>query len=106
MSHALAAEEFARARNPDRGKLLERNTRLVRVDNIDYGVRLHETDIVIIHRDGTYSLFSGGWKTRTTLNRLNKYSPATITQRKGEWYAGVTPWNEGMRFTSDGRLLM
>jgi hypothetical protein len=31
-------------------------------------------------------LNSGGWRTSTTKDRINKYSPVKVYQRKYEWY--------------------
>jgi hypothetical protein len=55
----------------------------------DTVIRLHHTDIVVKHLDGTYTLNSGGWRTSTTKERLNTYSPARIYQDKGEWFLSV-----------------
>ena len=50
-----------------------------------YSVRYHSTDIVAIHRDGTYTLRTGGWETSTTKTRLNEYSPARVYSEGGVW---------------------
>ena len=71
-------------------KKLENNTYLVPLrgehpDVTEYGVMLHNTCIIRITRDG-YALTSGGWQTSTTKDRLNKYGPVLIYQRRGVWY--------------------
>lgn len=52
-------------------------------------IRLHHTDIVQKHPDGTFTLNSGGWRTSTTKDRINSYSPARLFQAKGEWFLSV-----------------
>lgn len=41
-----------------------------------YGVRYHQTYVVKIHPDNTYTLNSGGWHTVTTRDRINEFAPA------------------------------
>jgi len=65
---------------------LENNTHLVNLAGGDFGVKLHNTVIVEVRQDGTYKLTSGGYRTATTKDRLNKYGPLGIWQHKGEWY--------------------
>lgn len=57
--------------------------------NGDVRIILHSTTIVTIHADNTYTLNSGGWRTSTTKDRINKYSPARLYQRKFEWFVMV-----------------
>ena len=49
--------------------------------------RLHNTDIVVIQPNLDIVLNSGGWKTNTTKERINRYLPAGygICQEKGLW---------------------
>lgn len=49
-------------------------------------VELHSTKVVVLYPNGLVKLQSGGWMTPTTKDRMNKYSPVSVTQRKGEWY--------------------
>lgn len=78
--------------------------------NGDHIIRLHDTDIVIFHDDGTVTLNSGGWRTVTTKRRINQLLPAGwgVVQRGGKWFfnvhsleTGVTqyeaPFFDGMR---------
>lgn len=82
-------------------KKVGNNTYLVRITPETIGVRLHNTVVVRIHSDGTYTLDSGGWRTVTTKARINKYSPVRISQRKHEWYVGdeEIPFHDGIRVT-------
>lgn len=63
------------------------NTYLVRRGD-DIAVKLHATDVVTFHPDGTLTLNSGGWFTVTTKERINRYLPSGIclSQIKGRWY--------------------
>ena len=47
---------------------------------------LHATPVVVIHPNDTVTLRSGGWRTSTTKNRINKYSPVKVYQRNHEWF--------------------
>ena len=51
-------------------------------------VELHSTKVVVLYPNGLVKLQSGGWMTPTTKDRMNRYSPVRVTQRKGEWYVG------------------
>jgi hypothetical protein len=77
------------ARAQDRGygarRKLQNNTYLHARSNGDYAVRLHSTDVVTIHADGTYSLNTGGWETVTTKDRINNYGPARVYSHRGTW---------------------
>jgi hypothetical protein len=106
MTHAEAARKFATARNPNDGKPLQNNTRLHKRGN-DYAVRLHSTDVVTIHANGTYTLNTGGWYSRTTKERINEYSPARAYQLRGKWYIGVAvPFFDGIRVDAHGREIV
>jgi hypothetical protein len=67
-------------------KKLSNNTYLERVDDNTFAVRLHATNVVLIHSKGSYTLNSSGWRTVTTKARINEYSPARLYQEKGQWY--------------------
>jgi hypothetical protein len=80
-------------------KKLGNNTHLVRINSDSIGVRLHNTVVVTIHSDGTYTLNSGGWQTVTTKNRINEYCPVRVHQRRHQWYVGDEdiPFKDGIR---------
>jgi len=101
-----AARKFTTARNKLDGKPLENNTRLHQIDNDTYAVTLHHTNVVLIHRDGTYTLDSGGWRTVTTKERINSYSPARVYQKRGEWFLNDGgKFYDGVKINSAGRVL-
>ena len=104
LTYQKATELVQSARKSETGRLLENNTRLLPRGS-DFAIRLHDTDIVTIHKSGAYTLNSGGWKTATTKARLNDYAPIRISQDKGQWY--VAPgllFADGMHITARGRL--
>jgi len=79
-------------------------------------IRLHYTDIIIVDENNNYQLFSGGWNTTTTRDRLNHYSPAYIKSVKGEmfirkdFYEGtkkdnLIPFREGIFINSEGEVI-
>lgn len=92
-------------------KKLANNTYLHRVLFHESGretlaVRLHNTDVVLIHKDGSYTLNSGGWRTVTTKDRINTYSPASVYQSNNIWYVGNGDiFTDGMKVDGDGKPL-
>jgi hypothetical protein len=89
---------------------LENNTYLERLDNDTLGVRLHRTYVVKIHRDGTFTLDNGGWRTVTTKDRINSYAPVRLYQQKHVWYlgngeGGTMPFERGMKVDGFGKPL-
>ena len=63
-------------------------------------IKLHNTYVVKINPNGTYTLNSGGWQTVTTKDRINQYSPRRVYQRKYEWFIDINgkeyPFMDGM----------
>lgn len=54
----------------------------------DIAIRLHSTDVVTFHPDGTLTLDTGGWLTMTTKARMcDALSPLgyTLTSNRGRW---------------------
>jgi hypothetical protein len=84
------------ARAQDRGygprRKLQNHTYLYQRGD-DFAVRLHYTDVVIIHADGTYTLDTGTWRTVTTKERINGYGPARVYSHRGIWcvWTGTDP---------------
>jgi len=82
-------------------KKVGNNTYLVKINPETIGVRLHNTIIVRIHADGSYTLNSGGWRTVTTKNRINKFCPVRVFQRNHDWYIGEgEPFYDGIKVKS------
>src|SRR5580765_409905 len=68
-------------------KKLENNTFEIKLPDGSRRIRLHQTDIIIFHGDD-FTVHSGGYKTITTKDRLNKYLPAgwRVYSVQGTWY--------------------
>ena len=73
------------------GLKIANNTWLVRYDSDTIAVRFHDTNIVIFQRDGRATYRTGGWKTTTTRERLNRYAPPGVHfyTHDGVLYASV-----------------
>jgi len=74
-------------------KIKENNTLLIHYADNTNAIRLHNTDVVTVNKRpfplcNTITLNSGGWKTRTTKDRINKYTPQNyeVIQRNKKWY--------------------
>ncbi len=61
-----------------------------RIDADTIAVQYHATDVVTYHRDGTYTICAGGWRSNTTRDRINTYSPARAYFEKGELFISGT----------------
>lgn len=70
-------------------KKLDNNTYLEKRDNGNLAVKLHQTDVVTYTPKNEVILSSGGWKTPTTKDRINKFSRAGITQKNNQWFVYV-----------------
>lgn len=88
------------------GRYIDNNTRLRPINKEDFAVSLHYNDIMILHKDGSYTLFDGGYRTNVTKKRLCDLSPVQVFQKKFEWYVRylngrVVPFVNGMRVYLD-----
>lgn len=83
---------------------LENNTYLKRRDTETIAVLLHATDVVTYHADGRVVLNSGSWKTVTTKDRINKYSPIYVRQENGIWYIGNEVYADYVTYYPDGHI--
>lgn len=108
MTHAKAVE-MVRGKTNKTERKVGNNTYARILPDGSVAIRLHATDVVTIHADGTYTLRSGGWRTVTTKDRMNKYCPYMVTQCKWKWsvsyYDGETrhtiEYFDGMRVSRD-----
>lgn len=98
MTFSEAEKLFNTARSKTAGKPIANNTRLFKRGDDAYAVKLHDTDVVTIHEDGTYTYNSGGWQTLTTKERINRYSPLRLYQERGIWKVADGAW---MRWEGD-----
>lgn len=64
------------------------NTYLQRRPNGDIAVKLHRTDVVTFHADGTATLNTDGWLTVTSKARINEWLPGgiSLSSVKGRWF--------------------
>ena len=110
LKYKEAQKIFATAKDPEKGKPLQNNTRLFKRGE-DFAVRLHETDVVTIHPDGTYTLNTGGWETVTTKDRINAYAPGHVCSDRGIlYYVSKTRkeavlFKDGMKVRANGALI-
>jgi hypothetical protein len=73
------------------------NTRAEILPDGSVAIILHATPVVTIHPNDSATLRSGGWRTSTTKNRINKYSPVKVYQRTHEWFLeDGTPFEDGI----------
>jgi len=97
-----AADDLLQGRCKESRKLAN-NTYLQRRDGGLIAVMLHDTDIITINSDNSYTLTSGGWLTVTTKARLNAFSPASIRQEARIWYlSDGSLFYDGVIVDSDG----
>lgn len=76
---------FQRSKDKTVGKKIAGNTWVVKMGD-NYGIKLYDTIIMIFKMDGSITLNSGGYRTRTTKDRINEFSGIQVTQENGLWY--------------------
>jgi hypothetical protein len=91
MTYEQATKQMSRARSKDAGKPVANNTRLFERADGTIAVRYHNTDIIGINEDGTFSLANNGWRTVTTLQRIRAFSPAKLFSERGDWFVRSEP---------------
>lgn len=90
---------WANGHMPVRRKIAN-NTYLERLVDNSIAVRLHATDVVVIFPDDVVVLNSGGWRTKTTKDRLNRFAgPFTVVSERRERGPGGTVWT--IRYSPD-----
>jgi hypothetical protein len=110
MDYATASAFLSGGRNQS-SRPIANNTRVERIDAETIGIKLHDTYVVKIHSDGSFQLYSGGWYTVTTKDRINTYAPARVASDRGRWYvysndwATRTPFFEGIAVDASGTVL-
>ncbi len=86
-------------------KKVANNTYLYQKNDDTLAVKLYATDVVLIHKDGTYTLNSGHYQTLTTKTRINDFSPANIYQKKYVWYVGDNiKFKDGIKIDQTGKV--
>lgn len=95
-SHQYADLDAKLTGRCSKSRKVANNTYLERRPGGDIAVRLHATDVVTFHADGTATLNSGGWLTVTTKERINRYLPSGIVLHsvKGRWFLAYSGHGE------------
>jgi hypothetical protein len=81
------------------------NTRLIQINDSTIGIKLHDTFIVKYHDNSHLDCIdkgediiqfdTGGWKTVTTKERMNRFAPVSIWSERHIWYISKSwNWNE------------
>jgi len=93
------------------------NTRVYTANNNTARIKLHDTYIMEFHPDGSITLNSGGWRTVTTKERINRYLPSawSVYAVKGTWFVDyhvnqddvrkVFGFADGMRLYPNGTVV-
>lgn len=85
MTHSEAVT-MVRGKTNRESRKVGNNTYAEILNDGSIGIMLHSTYVVKIHPDNSATLNTGGWYSSTTKDRMNKYSPVRVYQRKGQWY--------------------
>lgn len=100
------AQILASVGNVAASKIVARNTVRYTTTDGETRVRLHSTDVVTTHKNGTVTLNNGGWNTVTTRDRINRFSPFRVYTSKGvatvHTDAGAFPFPGKMTFKPNG----
>lgn len=73
-------------------------------------IRLYDTDILYITKcessgGDIYGLYHDKYPTRLTKDRLSKYSPVSVYQKKYVWYTKHGRFLDGQMFNSHGEFV-
>ena len=105
MNHAEAVKMVRGKTNKDTRKVGNNTYAYIQADG-SVAIELHGTNVVVIYLDDSVMLNSGGWRTSTTKDRINQYSPVKVYQKKFEWFlSDGTPFEDRMIVTHDWAVL-
>lgn len=86
-------------------KKLGNNTFLLKMSDKEFAVRLHNSLIVRIFDNGTYTVSTCGFNTATTRERINKYSPARVYHKKKQLFLDNSSWDgKPRKVNSNGEI--
>lgn len=90
-SYEDAVEAFKHRRPAWTKKKLDNNTYLHENGEDCFAIVLHDTAIVTFTKCGRVILHSGGWRTKLTKERMNRYLPPgyMVYSKRGVWYLGA-----------------
>ena len=71
-------------------RIIDNNTIRFHTNNVEH-IQLHNTVIIRKFPNGDTQFDTGGWRTVTTKDRMNKYSDFSIWSDKGIWYIRHNP---------------
>lgn len=93
-----------KALGKNKTKVIGNNTELVEDPSGSISVELHGHRVLTFRRNNDIVLDSAGWKTSTTKDRLNRYTPNSVSihQRDGVWYVKVNGKEQEFR---DGMVI-
>ena len=100
----LTFESCANLLSKRESKKLANNTYLSK-DGDDFVVTLHSTKIIRISPKNEIVLNSGGYRTKTTKQRLNEFSKASVNQKSGIWYINDIAFYDGVKIDANGSLI-
>ena len=96
MTHAEATKMVLGKRNRSQRKVGNNTYAYIQHDG-SVAIELHGTKVVVIYPNGLYKLNTNGWRTSTTKDRINKYSPVRVYQKNYEWFLkDGTPFEDNM----------
>lgn len=87
-------------------KFIDNNTVKIEYTDGTSAIRLHNTDVITFNKDKII-LNSGGWRTKTTKERINQYNGIglNIWQSKGIWTISGFDFYDGITFNKEGKLI-
>lgn len=96
MNHTEATQMVLGKRNRGSRKIGNNTYAYIELDGT-VAIELHGTKVVRFFPNGLVQLNSGGWRTSTTKDRINKYSPVRVYQKNFEWFlSDGTPFEDKM----------
>jgi len=94
MNNYSKLKELAKTRK----RKLANNTYLTVREDGGFGIKLHNTEVVIHYPDRVV-LDSGGWLTVTTKSRMNEFTDLRIYQDNYDWFVDGIVSNTSIPFT-------
>jgi len=91
---------LSKGRNKD-NRPIANNTRVIRRSPTSIAIKLHDTDVLTFFEDESIQLFTGGWKTVTTKDRINRFLPTGFGYVHSErfvWYFRLGDWKTGKNY--------
>ena len=82
----------------------KKSTNIIDVGDGILGLKYHSTIVIEYYPDGNYKLNSGGWRTKTTKDRINEFTPFNVIQRNNVWYVNGVPFKDNITINKDGSI--